>query len=143
MTTQLVLFRSRDCWFCLSSPSLESHLITSIGEHYYCALAKGPLVEDHVLVIPIEHIPTTLLSPPECETELIRFQNSLKMYFKNQGKEAVFFEWVFKRGSHANLQVKNSSPFHLLRALSLLCTLSVGCVHTRLFVFSSDEPLKR
>jgi len=96
--------RSRDCWFCLSSPSLESHLITSIGEHYYCALAKGPLVEDHVLVIPIEHIPTTLASPPECETELIGFQDSLKRYFKNQGKEAVLFELFFKRGSHANLQ---------------------------------------
>ncbi|CAL5440417.1 unnamed protein product [Camellia sinensis] len=27
------------------------------------------------------------------------------MYFKNQGKEVVFFEWVFKRGTHANLQV--------------------------------------
>ncbi|KAL6974538.1 hypothetical protein U1Q18_028723 [Sarracenia purpurea var. burkii] len=97
--------RSRDCWFCLSSPSVESHLITSIGEYYYCALAKGPLVEDHVLLIPVEHTPTTLSSPPECETELIRFQNSLKMYFKNQGKEVVFFEWVFRRGTHANLQV--------------------------------------
>ncbi|KAL7189266.1 hypothetical protein ACSBR1_039003 [Camellia fascicularis] len=97
--------RPRDCWFCLSSPSLESHLITSIGEHYYCALAKGPLIEDHVLIIPVEHIPTTLASPPECEIELIRFQKSLKMYFKDQGKEVVFFEWVFKRGTHANLQV--------------------------------------
>ncbi|KAF5935217.1 hypothetical protein HYC85_026346 [Camellia sinensis] len=103
--TPPLIFRSRDCWFCLSSPSLESHLITSIGEHYYCALAKGPLIEDHVLIIPVEHIPTTLASPPECEIELIRFQKSLKMYFKNQGKEVVFFEWVFKRGTHANLQV--------------------------------------
>ncbi|GFY98454.1 CwfJ-like family protein [Actinidia rufa] len=97
--------RSSDCWFCLSSFSLESHLITSIGEHYYCALAKGPLVEDHVLIIPIEHTPTTLSSSSECEPELIRFQNSLKKYFKNQEKEVVFFEWFSTRGTHANLQV--------------------------------------
>ncbi|KAL0345099.1 UNVERIFIED_CONTAM: Zinc finger CCCH domain-containing protein 64 [Sesamum radiatum] len=31
--------------------------------------------------------------------------NSLQTYFKRQGKEVVFFEWVSKRGTHANLQV--------------------------------------
>ncbi|XP_060209919.1 zinc finger CCCH domain-containing protein 64 isoform X2 [Lycium barbarum] len=97
--------RSRECWFCLSSPNVESHLITSVGENYYCALAKGPLLPDHVLIMPIEHLPNTLSLPLECEKELERLQRSFKAYFKKQGKEAVFFEWVFKRGSHANLQV--------------------------------------
>ncbi|KAK2987540.1 hypothetical protein RJ640_021594 [Escallonia rubra] len=96
--------RSNECWFCLSSPNVESHLITSIGEHCYCALAKGPLVQDHVLILPVEHLPNTLSSPPECEAELVRFQDSLKVYFKNQEKEVVFFEWVSVRGTHANLQ---------------------------------------
>ncbi|OVA04008.1 zinc finger protein [Macleaya cordata] len=96
--------RSRECWFCLSSPSIESHLVLSIGENYYFALAKGPLVEDHVLIIPIEHSPNTLSDDPKSEIELERFQNALKMYFKNQGKEVVFFEWIFKHGTHANLQ---------------------------------------
>ncbi|KAL2553721.1 Zinc finger CCCH domain-containing protein 64 [Forsythia ovata] len=96
--------RSKECWFCLSSPSVESHLIATIGEHYYCALAKGPLVQDHLLIIPVEHSPNTLSLPSECEKELSRFQSSLKAYFKNQGKEVVFFEWVSKKGTHANLQ---------------------------------------
>ncbi|KAA8523250.1 hypothetical protein F0562_009673 [Nyssa sinensis] len=74
--------RSKDCWF----------------------FAKGPLVQDHVLLIPVEHSPNTLSLPPESESELGKFQNSLRVYFKNQGKEIVFFEWVFKRGTHANLQ---------------------------------------
>ncbi|XP_009793980.1 zinc finger CCCH domain-containing protein 64 [Nicotiana sylvestris] len=97
--------RSRECWFCLSSPNVESHLITSVGEYYYCALAKGPLLPDHALIMPIEHTPNTLSLPQECEKELERLQNSFRAYFKKQGKEAIFFEWVFKRGSHANLQV--------------------------------------
>ncbi|KAK4483663.1 hypothetical protein RD792_010864 [Penstemon davidsonii] len=96
--------RSKECWFCLSSPSVESHLITSIGEYCYCALAKGPLVQDHVLIIPVEHIPNTLSLPPECDKDLSKFQSSLKAYFLSQGKEVVFFEWVSKRGTHANLQ---------------------------------------
>ncbi|PQQ16977.1 zinc finger CCCH domain-containing protein 64 [Prunus yedoensis var. nudiflora] len=96
--------RSTECWFCLSSPKVESHLIISIGEHYYCALAKGPLVEDHVLLIPIGHSPNTLSLPSECEIELGKFQDALKQYYKKQGKDVVFFEWASKRTTHANLQ---------------------------------------
>ncbi|XP_028774214.1 zinc finger CCCH domain-containing protein 64 isoform X2 [Neltuma alba] len=97
--------RSNECWFCLSSPNVESHLIASIGENYYCALPKGPLVEDHVLLIPVEHLSSTLSLSTESELELSKFQNSLRMYHKNQGKQVIFFEWVSKRSSHANLQV--------------------------------------
>ncbi|KAH1100774.1 hypothetical protein AAZX31_13G087400 [Glycine max] len=96
--------RSKECWFCLSSPNVESHLIISIGENYYLALAKGPLVEDHVLIIPVEHMPSTLSMSSESEIELSRFQNSLKSYCKSQEKEVIFFEWVSVRGTHANIQ---------------------------------------
>lgn len=108
--------RSKECWFCLSSPNVESHLITSIGEHCYCALAKGPLVPDHVLILPVEHLPNTLSSPQECETDIVKFQNSLRSYFKEQAKEVVFFEWIFIRGTHANLQ---AIPIPSSRAASL------------------------
>lgn len=101
--------RSQECWFCLSSPNVESHLIISIGENYYLALAKGPLVEDHVLIIPVEHMPSTPSMSSESEVELFRFQNSLKRYYKDQEKEVIFFEWLSVRGTHANLQVKEVS----------------------------------
>ncbi|XP_077210605.1 cwfJ-like family protein / zinc finger (CCCH-type) family protein isoform X1 [Tasmannia lanceolata] len=96
----------KHCWFCLSSPNVESHLILSIGENCYCALAKGPLVEDHVLIVPVDHCPNTLSLAPEAETELHRYKSALKTYFKNQGKAVVYYEWLFKHGlsMHANLQ---------------------------------------
>ncbi|KAL3744752.1 hypothetical protein ACJRO7_013940 [Eucalyptus globulus] len=115
--------RSKECWFCLSSPSVESHLIISVGERYYCALPKGPLAEDHVLIIPIEHLSNTLSLPPENETELNRFQNCLKLYHKNQRKEVVFFEWVSKRGTHANLQ---AIPVPSSRAAALQSIFSLA-----------------
>ncbi|KAM0974855.1 hypothetical protein ACFX2C_017975 [Malus domestica] len=96
--------RTTECWFCLSSPKVESHLIISIGEHYYCALAEGPLVEDHVLLIPIGHSPNTVSLPSEWEIELDKFQNALKKYYNKQGMEVVFFEWASRRTTHANLQ---------------------------------------
>ncbi|GJM98972.1 hypothetical protein PR202_ga16026 [Eleusine coracana subsp. coracana] len=93
------------CWFCLSSPDVESHLVISIGEGYYCALAKGPLIPNHVLMIPVEHCPNTLMMPPEAEAELGRYKNALSKYLEKQGKVAVYFEWVSQHTRHANLQV--------------------------------------
>ncbi|OWM83147.1 zinc finger CCCH domain-containing protein 64 isoform X1 [Punica granatum] len=120
--------RSKECWFCLSSPNLESHLIVSIGGNYYCALAKGPLVPDHVLIIPIEHSPNTLSPPQEYDIELKRFQNSIRMYHKKQKKEVVFFEWISKRGTHANLQAipVPSSRANALQSIFSLAAEKLG-----------------
>ncbi|XXG46025.1 hypothetical protein AAC387_Pa02g0966 [Persea americana] len=98
--------QGKKCWFCLSSPDIESHLVLSIGESCYCALAKGALVEDHVLIIPVEHRSNTLSLEPEAEKDLQRFKDALRVYFKNQRKAVVFYEWLFKHGTsmHANLQ---------------------------------------
>ncbi|XP_068620334.1 CWF19-like protein 1 isoform X2 [Battus philenor] len=43
------------CWFCLSSPTVEKHLVICVGTHCYLALPKGPLTPYHVLILPIAH----------------------------------------------------------------------------------------
>lgn len=43
------------CWFCLGSPEVEKHLVVSVGTHVYLAMAKGPLNEQHILILPIGH----------------------------------------------------------------------------------------
>ncbi|XP_006853826.2 zinc finger CCCH domain-containing protein 59 isoform X2 [Amborella trichopoda] len=99
--------RRKHCWFCLSSPNIESHLILSVGETCYCTLAKGPLVLDHVLIVPTEHFPSTLSLPSSSVIEMQKYKNSLKAYFKSQKKATVIYEWVFNHSKsiHANLQV--------------------------------------
>lgn len=60
-----------DCWFCLSNPQCAKHLIVAIGTECYVAMPKGQLSitekdqstipgGGHVLIIPIEHIPSIL-----------------------------------------------------------------------------------
>lgn len=43
------------CWFCLSNPDVESHMILTVVENTYVAMAKGGLVNDHLLVVPVHH----------------------------------------------------------------------------------------
>lgn len=109
------------CWFCLSSPDVESDLIINLGENYYCALAKGPLVESHVLLVPIEHSPNTLIMTSEAEKELEKYKNALSVYFEKQEKVVVYFEYAFQNNRHANLQVKTiivaANQFHSLHLI--------------------------
>ncbi|KAK1408548.1 hypothetical protein QVD17_40416 [Tagetes erecta] len=130
--------RSKECWFCLSSPNVESHLITSVGENCYCALAKGPLVPDHVLILPIEHLPNTLSSPPEFDLELVKFQNSLKAYFKSRKKEVVFFEWVYLKTSHANVQAV-PVPLNRASAVEDIFNLAAEKLGFKFMVLKSDR----
>lgn len=41
------------CWFCLSNVDAEKHLIVTVGSSCYMAMPKGPLTEDHVMVMSI------------------------------------------------------------------------------------------
>lgn len=94
------------CWFCLSSPEVEKHLIIAIGEFCYLSLAKGGLLDEHFLILPIEHIDSLNNSdgnPEELIAELRSFKKSLIDYFHRQSKGVVFFERNF-RSVHWQLQ---------------------------------------
>jgi diadenosine tetraphosphate (Ap4A) HIT family hydrolase len=44
-----------DCWFCLASPTCETHLITGVYKEWYAAMPKGPVHPGHVLLVPVTH----------------------------------------------------------------------------------------
>ncbi|KAI8914273.1 CwfJ C-terminus 1-domain-containing protein-like protein [Gorgonomyces haynaldii] len=47
------------CWFCLSNPDVESHLIVSVIQETYLTAAKGGLVNRHTILVPVTHYPST------------------------------------------------------------------------------------
>uniref|UniRef100_A0A0L8G1K5 Cwf19-like C-terminal domain-containing protein n=1 Tax=Octopus bimaculoides TaxID=37653 RepID=A0A0L8G1K5_OCTBM len=78
---------SGPCWFCLRGEKVEKHLVVSVGETTYMALAKGAMVPDHVLILPIGHYQSTVVAPSEVCL----------------GKVVVFFERNYKT-SHLQIQ---------------------------------------
>jgi len=95
---------SGPCWFCLSSPEVEKHLIVSVGEHSYLALAKGGLTSDHIMILPIGHHQCTINLPEEESQEIEKFKSALRKMYKKNGKVPVFFERNYK-SQHLQLQV--------------------------------------
>uniref|UniRef100_UPI00358E978E CWF19-like protein 1 isoform X1 n=1 Tax=Myxine glutinosa TaxID=7769 RepID=UPI00358E978E len=92
------------CWFCLASPNVEKHLVVSIAEHMYMALAKGPLTPEHMLLSPISHHPSSPTLPPPALAEAHKFIRSLKLFHESRGARAVVFERNY-RSVHLQLQV--------------------------------------
>lgn len=74
------------CWFCLSSAEIEKHLIVSIGENFYVAMPKGPLNDQHVLILPINHIQSTAILSEEHFAELLLFKRAIKKYYQSKFK---------------------------------------------------------
>jgi hypothetical protein len=64
----------QQCYFCLSNPNCETHMIASLGTDVYLATAKGPLstaqtfaphldFPSNILIIPLNHAPTMAAIP--------------------------------------------------------------------------------
>lgn len=90
------------CWFCLQSADLEKHLIICVGEHFYLALAKGPVNNFHILLIPIEHAQSVAVLNEDQFQELEIFKRSLKKLYDSMDQVVVFFERNYM-SSHMNM----------------------------------------
>lgn len=96
-----------ECWFCLATPSLERHLIVSIGEEAYLAMPKGAISIDHVLIVPIAHEMSTMKLSEATWKEMNRFKEALREFFASQGKELLVFDrnTTTIGATHCHLQV--------------------------------------
>ena len=109
--------RQSQCWFCLSSPEVEKHLVVSVANETYLAMAKGPLTEDNVLILPIAHHQSSVHCPPDVLKEIEYYKNSLRRFFQTEGKQPIFYERNVKSlhlqiqvhavpGSHSSTKIK-------------------------------------
>lgn len=107
-----------DCFFCLSNPKVESHMIVSIGASCYVAIAKGPLPKPsrttgflgHAIIIPIEHVPTFRslgdVRKSAVFDEVFRYQKAFVSAFlkSDPASRLVFFETSRATGVHQGIQ---------------------------------------
>lgn len=101
-------FDQTKCWFCLSSPEVSKHLVIAVGTEVYIALARGGLVEDHMLISPITHHQSLSVLPSNILKEMKQYKEAITNYFASKNRVPVFFERNYKT-SHCQLQ---AVPIH-------------------------------
>lgn len=102
----------QSCFFCLSNPRFETHMVVSVGKHSYVATAKGPLpradkslrMAGHAILIPIAHEPT-LLADSEAAQEILRFQQLLAAAFLEHDMATVFYDISRPDNVHYHMQM--------------------------------------
>ncbi|ANB15781.1 Drn1p [Sugiyamaella lignohabitans] len=119
-TAQIMSVNPESCFFCLSNPKIDRALISSIGEEFYLALAKGPLISGqtksqlgcpgHVLIIPMSHVPTykSLTFGGDSHKFILekkKYEIALKQMYSEHGLYYVSFEINRKNGVHVHTQV--------------------------------------
>lgn len=103
----------QDCFFCLSSPDVKTHLIASIANDTYITTAKGPLSTSstfpslsfpaHLLIIPLEHSPTlSSISVPSDRArtykEMQRYRRALHSFLiSTSGSKLGAVTWEVSR----------------------------------------------
>jgi len=97
------------CWFCLSNPNADIHLVASVGQESYVVLDKGPINDTHVLILPIEHHACSIDLPPSTLHEIARYTSALSSYFASIGKVMVGFERFMRLkksgGNHLHVNI--------------------------------------
>ena len=68
------------------------------------AYAKGAINKDHLLIIPIDHIQSTVHADDKLMDEINKYKLALKKYFKSRNKCVLFYERNF-RTKHLQIQV--------------------------------------
>ena len=85
-------YRVGCCWFCLSTASMEMKLIISCAYHNYLSYCKGPIVPNHLQLIPIHHIESYKYIGKKGMLEMRKFYQSLKSYYAEEEKHFVMME---------------------------------------------------
>lgn len=102
----------QDCFFCLSNPNIESHMIVAIGKHSYLATAKGPMplpqrpldFSGHAIIIPFDHTPT-LHENSEQREEMAQFQKTVSKAFHEKSFATIFFQISRPENVHIHTQL--------------------------------------
>lgn len=95
---------SENCWFCLSNSKTEKHLIVSVGTKTYIAMPKGPLTDDHVMILTKEHVQSMVAADEDIRDEISKVKDAFALMANAEDKVLVSFERNYK-SSHMQIQL--------------------------------------
>lgn len=85
---------------------LQSHFVVSVGEEAYVCMAKGPLLPQHALILPIAHVPCSLFLPDAAAAEVAQYVSGLRRCFEARGAALLLFERYMGSGSFEHMHIQ-------------------------------------
>jgi diadenosine tetraphosphate (Ap4A) HIT family hydrolase len=113
--------KANACWFCMANEKFDDSLVIDVGNHAYLALAKGPLVNHHLLVVPIDHKKSVHELSEDAREEMDSTTEDVCEFLFTENEIPVVFD-VFRPYSpklvhHVHRQIIGV-PGHLVQSVS-------------------------
>jgi len=99
------------CWFCLDNPEADKSLLVHETAHSYLVLDKGPIDNHHFLIVPQEHLESSLHLSDECLQDMQFIEAKLQEFYKEEGKAYIRFERYFKLNKKVSHMMINYVAF--------------------------------
>ena len=93
-----------DCWFCLASPQLKTHLIMSVAGAVYLALPRGAMHPMHCIICPIECVPNRIHLPPAALREMTLYETAVEAMLAAKGMGLLRFERCIRTDGKDHMQ---------------------------------------
>ena len=93
-----------DCWFCLASGNLRTHLVLSVAEHSYLAMPRGALHPLHCLVSSIQCVPSKSHLSTAATGEFKRYEGCLGSLYGQEGMALMSFERAIRTRGKDHMQ---------------------------------------
>lgn len=105
--SKVKVVEDKDCWFCFENPNIEKHMIFAETSGFYAALPKGPVVDEHFLIVPKRHISNSIELDNELEDQYLDMKQDLVDLILSSGQsDYLLFErnvpFKFQKASHMN-----------------------------------------
>ena len=85
------------CWWWLESGNFARHRLLALGNHVSLVMAPSNLSltpGQHFYLVPIKHVESLAACEEEVWDEVVRFQSSLRVLYRQQGRDVLFCETV-------------------------------------------------
>lgn len=106
------------CSKCFDSPKMQKELLVHVGKKVYLAIPyyEG-LVNHHLIISPIQHIPCTTMIDEEVWEEVLNLKKALTQFFFRRKEDVVFFETVryLHRKPHMEVHCVASSELEMIQ----------------------------
>lgn len=121
---------NQECWFCLGSSKVETHLVVSIASHSYLATDKGPITPEHVLILPQEHEPSFAHLTSAARAEVEKYKTALRAMYDKVEKAPIFWE--------RNIAIRGQNHMQV-QAVGLPAAVAAGA---KRFIINKAEELQ-
>ena len=89
-----IITEDKDCWFCYDNQKIEKELIISEQSQnsFYLAMPKGPVTDFHFLIVPKQHIASSLELGPTQLVDYLQQRALVTKHLNEKSMDYITFE---------------------------------------------------